>query len=294
MSSVEVTETYLRAHPLPAPGTHKNARGTVGFLGGSRSTPGAVRLSAEAALRAGAGKVRVVTVAATAPALGVAIPEAAVTGVAEDDAGQPAEHEAASVLDFLDGIDAALLGPGLTDPSGAAALLHAVVPRLPGALVLDALGSAYVARHLTEVAALGRPVVITLNPHELGKVLDRPDDRVEAEPEAAAGELARAARAVVSLGGTTKTVATPEGDVFVVRAGGTGLAVSGSGDVHAGLVAGLLARGAEPGLAAVWAAWLHPTAGDELTARTGPVGFLARELLPVVPRLLSRFGGSGA
>jgi NAD(P)H-hydrate repair Nnr-like enzyme with NAD(P)H-hydrate dehydratase domain len=66
------------------------------------------------------------------------------------------------------------------------------------------------------------------------------------------------------------------------------LATSGSGDVLAGLVAGLLARGAEPAGAAAWGVWLHGEAGNALARRVGPIGYLARELPAEVPRLLQR------
>jgi NAD(P)H-hydrate repair Nnr-like enzyme with NAD(P)H-hydrate dehydratase domain len=61
--------------------------------------------------------------------------------------------------------------------------------------------------------------------------------------------------------------------------------------VLAGIVAGLLARGAEPAQAAVWGAWLHGTAGDRLAAASGPVGFLVRELAPLVPGLVAEVAG---
>jgi NAD(P)H-hydrate repair Nnr-like enzyme with NAD(P)H-hydrate dehydratase domain len=67
-----------------------------------------------------------------------------------------------------------------------------------------------------------------------------------------------------------------------------GLATSGSGDVLAGLVAGLLARGAEPAQAAVWAVALHARAGEALARRFGPLGTLARELAAEVPALMER------
>jgi NAD(P)H-hydrate repair Nnr-like enzyme with NAD(P)H-hydrate dehydratase domain len=76
----------------------------------------------------------------------------------------------------------------------------------------------------------------------------------------------------------------------VVTTGGPGLGVSGSGDVQAGIVTGLLARGAEPAQAAVWGAWLHGRAGEVLADRIGPVGFLARELPATVPGLLAEVG----
>ena len=79
-----VTPTVLRRWPLPDPSGTKDAKGRLVVVGGSLSTPGAVRLAAEAAMRVGAGKVQVATTAGTAVALAVALPEALVTGLDED------------------------------------------------------------------------------------------------------------------------------------------------------------------------------------------------------------------
>ena len=62
--------------------------------------------------------------------------------------------------------------------------------------------------------------------------------------------------------------------------------MSGSGDVRAGLVAGLLARGADPAQAAVWGGYLHARAGERLAGQSGPLGFLAREIAPQMPAVL--------
>jgi NAD(P)H-hydrate repair Nnr-like enzyme with NAD(P)H-hydrate dehydratase domain len=111
-------------------------------------------------------------------------------------------------------------------------------------------------------------------------------DEVDADPAGAALRLAEEARAVVGLGGATSWIAG-EGRLWEDQSGGAGLGVSGSGDVRAGVVAGLLARGAEPAQAAVWAAHLHGRAGERLAARVGRLGFLARELPPEIPRVLA-------
>ena len=64
--------------------------------------------------------------------------------------------------------------------------------------------------------------------------------------------------------------------------------MSGSGDVLAGIVGGLLARGAEPLTALLWGVWLHGEAGAALAKKVGPIGFLAREIAGEVPALLPR------
>ena len=65
-----------------------------------------------------------------------------------------------------------------------------------------------------------------------------------------------------------------------------GLATGGSGDVLAGIAAGLVARGTDPLAATLWAVWLHGEAGRRCAERQGPLGFLARELLAHVPGLM--------
>jgi NAD(P)H-hydrate repair Nnr-like enzyme with NAD(P)H-hydrate dehydratase domain len=133
--------------------------------------------------------------------------------------------------------------------------------------------------------------VLTLNPTEAAITLGEHEEAVVDDPPAAAMRLARRTRAVVLLGGSTKHVADPAGQAWVVDRGCPGLGVSGSGDVQAGIVTGLLARGAEPAQAAVWGAWLHGRSGEVLADRVGPVGFLARELPDTLPRLLVEAGG---
>jgi NAD(P)H-hydrate repair Nnr-like enzyme with NAD(P)H-hydrate dehydratase domain len=90
--------------------------------------------------------------------------------------------------------------------------------------------------------------------------------------------------AVVTCRGT---IAAEDGRTWQMATGSSGLATSGSGDVLAGLLVGLLARGAEPAQAACWATHLHAAAGDRLAVRVGRVGYLARELVEEIPALLT-------
>jgi hydroxyethylthiazole kinase-like uncharacterized protein yjeF len=284
---VAVTPQTLRSWPLPEAGSDKHSRGTVLVFGGSRRTPGAVLLAGEAALRAGGGKLQIATVAGIADPLAVAVPEAGVVGLAETADGHVAATAAKDLLVAAQGTSAVLLGPGLMDVDLAQKLLAEVVPQLEGPVVVDALASAYVTEHPDGLQHLQGQCVLTLNPSELAHTLETDEGEVERDAMAAASSLAGRTGAVVLCGGKDKCVATPDGRGWVVRAGGPGLGVSGSGDVQSGIVTGLIARGAEPAQAAVWGAFLHGMAGERLASRVGPVGFLARELLPEVPRELA-------
>jgi ADP-dependent NAD(P)H-hydrate dehydratase len=261
-------EVDLAGFPLPGhdDGSSKHDRGTVVVLGGSPATPGAVLLAGLAALRAGAGRLRIVTVTEAVPGLGVAVPEALVS----DDPERA-----------CDGAAAALVGSGALDDDVAARWLDAAIAALAadGVLVVDAGALPAAVEREERLRALDGRVLLTPNPAELEVFGTSSPDDLPA--------VAERFGAVVALRGPETFVASPgEGAWVVERSGSVGLATSGSGDVAAGLAAGLAARGADPVTAAVWAAAVHGWAGERLAATVGPLSFLARELLDEIPRAL--------
>jgi hydroxyethylthiazole kinase-like uncharacterized protein yjeF len=264
-----LTPQLLRVWPLPAIGSEdKQARGTALVIGGEESTPGAVLLAGLAALRVEAGRLQVATAAATATALGVAMPEAMVRGVPVAELGEVS----------LDDASAVLVGPGLLDAGATEAVLERLLPRVGSTpLVIDAL-----ALRVLDGTAPSR-TVLTPNKSELEDLAGNGS----ADTGLLAREVARDREAVVATHGW---VAAPDGRRWRNEAGSVGLATSGSGDVLAGAVLGLLARGADPCQAACWATYLHSAAGDHLAATHGNA-FLARELLDVLPRQLLALAG---
>ena len=128
--------------------------------------------------------------------------------------------------------------------------------------------------------------VLLPNADELAALLDANEDMVERDPLGSGLRAAELYRSVVLIKGVTSHVVTPDGEVWTYDGGAPGLGVSGSGDVLAGIVGGLLARGAEPLNALLWAVWLHGEAGAALARTIGPIGFLAREIADEVPKLL--------
>jgi hydroxyethylthiazole kinase-like uncharacterized protein yjeF len=285
---VVVTTATLREWPLPAPGEGKDARGRLLVVGGSTSTPGAVRLAGEAALRVGAGKLRVATVGSVTSILGVAVPEAATISLAATDEGQVDPRSAPELVDEGREVDAVLVGPGLLGTDAIVDLLADLVPHLNTPVVMDALASSYLTEHPQGAHGLNGHAVLCVNPVELARTADCTDEDVEADPWGVSAQVAERCQVVVLCGGSEKYIVSPEGRRWLVQGGGPGLGVSGSGDVQAGAVAGFLARGAEPTQAAVYGAYLHAEAGGLLSARVGQVGFLARELLDELPFVLER------
>lgn len=276
----------LKAHPLPkVDGGDKDEHGRILVVAGSRDVPGAALLSATAAMRAGAGKLAIVTVASAAPGLGLAMPEAKVVGLPEDRAGGFARGADKRIAALAKAADAVVAGPGLAQNAQCAKIAAALL-RSPVALALDA-ALLHALEPLPGAARGGLPLLL---PHsgELASLLDCPAEEVERQPVRCGIRAAQLYRAIVLVKGVTSHVVTPDGAIWTYREGAPGLGVSGSGDVLAGVAGGLLARGADPLAAMLWAVWLHGEAGAALAKTVGPAGFLAREIPGEIPALLPR------
>jgi ADP-dependent NAD(P)H-hydrate dehydratase len=283
---VVVTADLLRDWPVPAPDAAggKDARGAVVVIGGAQHTPGAVLLAGVAALRVGAGKLIIATVEPNAPALAVTVPEAGVVALTAEPGGGLGISAVDDAADLLPDADGVLLGPGMAGPDDARELVSRLLPRLRGdaTVVLDALGLTCGALDADIGHDLDGRAVITPNATEAALLLGEVD--VPAG-EDTARHLAERYGVVVAL---RSTVAAPDGRVWADHAGNSGLGTSGSGDVLAGIIAGLAARGASAEQAAVWGVHLHGAAGERLATRVGAVGYLARELLDELPRVLEQ------
>jgi hydroxyethylthiazole kinase-like uncharacterized protein yjeF len=267
-------------------GADKEMRGPVLVIGSSAAVPGAALLTGLAALRAGAGKLKLAVPRTLAVAMGLAAPESGIVALAETNAGEP-RFNAARLAPSLARAAAVVVGPGLLADGGGSALARAALmaPR-GGPLILDA-GALKVVRGQTKIAPRGQPVIITPNYREMAELADVPLKTLEADPLKAARSLAAASGAFVILKSEITHVVTPAGEAWVHAGGMPGLATSGSGDVLAGIIAGLAARCGDPLTACLWGVSAHARAGRRLSRRIGPVGFLARELLAEIPRALS-------
>lgn len=288
---IELDTAWLARHPLPEPGgdTDKNKRGRVLAAGGSMLVPGALRLTGEAAFRAGAGKVRLATVEAAALPLGVRMPEAAVIGLPASPEGELSGPAREGLASQLDQCDALVLGPGMGAKADAEPILRAVLasPERDFALLIDAAVLAAAAECAEAIRARPGRVVLTPHPGEMCALMGCDEQRVRETPEAVVEEAAERFDATVVLKGSESWIASPGAGILHYPGGGPGLATGGSGDVLAGIAGGLLARGADARTAIAWAVWCHGEAGRALAAGIGPLGFLARELLGEVPRLLN-------
>ena len=259
--------------------------------GGSSEIPGALLLAGVAALRAGAGKLQLAAPRSAAPSLGVALPEARVFSLPETSDGYLDRKAGARAVEYAHGADAILVGPGMLNEDGIRDFMDEFVRRLADKLlVIDATALSAVRGGRYRFTEETR-VVLTPNAREMAKIIGGTKAAVEADPRGIAMTVARDLNAVVALKGPETFIATPYGEVFRYSEGEAGLATSGSGDILAGIVVGLLARGATLDQAAVWATYLHGAAGNRLKRRIGAIGFLARELSDEIPAVMNGLAG---
>jgi ADP-dependent NAD(P)H-hydrate dehydratase len=286
--ATEITPALLRRWRLPALDDRlgKVARGKVLVVGGSTEIPGAAILAAIAALRAGAGTLVIATSETVAVQVAVTVPEARVIGLRVTRDGELAKGAARALRDLVEDSDAVLVGPGMRDPRAGHEVLAAGKKRatlfVADAGVLDGFTDAQ------------RPANTVITPHagEMATLLDVDRDEVLAHPQAIATRAAAELGAIVVLKGHVTYIASPDGTCFVNRAGNLGLGTSGSGDTLSGVIAGLGARGATPMQAAAWGVHVHAKAGEVLARTIAPLGYLARELLDQIPRLVGGYAKS--
>lgn len=270
-----ITPESLQIWPLPAGGESKRDRGSILIVGGSPKSPGAVLLAGRAALRSGGGRLTLALAESRAPSASVALPEAGVVGLPESSSGQVGEGVVFALRSELESADAVLIGPGLHSAEEARTVLESLLPHVTDSttLVLDAFALGVLPGLIDRIEPFAGRLVLTPNKTEASILLGRsPDD----EPrEGDVEEVASRYGAAVSC---FDRIADADGSSWLVTEGGPGLGVSGSGDVLAGSITGLLARGLSPVGAACWGTWAHSHAGDRLAERVFETGFLASEI----------------
>ena len=263
-------ETLLEGlHPRPAI-AHKGMYGTVLVIGGDYGMAGAVAMAAEAALRCGAGLVKVATRPEHVAALVARAPEIMPLGVESGEELQP----------LLASADALVVGPGLGQSPWAEYLLQAAVAT-GKPMVLDADGLNMLAAGKVEP---GAEMIITPHPGEAGRLLSCSTAEVQADRFAAARALQQQTGAVVVLKGNGSLISGHE-VLFLSDYGNPGMASGGMGDVLSGVIGSLLAQGLDSLTASSLGVCLHGAAGD-IAAEEGMRGLVATDLIPWLRELL--------
>ncbi|HYO92465.1 MAG TPA: NAD(P)H-hydrate dehydratase, partial [Pyrinomonadaceae bacterium] len=188
-------------------------------------------------------------------------------------------------------VQAVVIGPGMIDSHVVSSLMMKLLPLITRPVViLDAEALSCFASAPKFLDKVRCRTILTPHAEEMAGMTGESQDAVERDRKETARRAAEKFRAVVVLKGRETLIASPDGEMYVNRAGNVGLATSGSGDVLSGVITGLAARGSAPAQAAAWGVYLHARAGEQLAERMGRLGFLARELATEIPSLMQELG----
>lgn len=268
-----LTSRQWRQHPLPDVGaTHsKDERGSVLVVAGSERNPGAAWLAGVAALRAGAGRLTIATAAKAIPIIAATLPEAMLVPL----------RPSATLSACIERADCLVIGPGWDAGAAAKRWVQRLLAETRRTAVLD-------AGALHDWSDVPAPQRCILTPHagEMAKLSGHGRAYVEERATEVASDFARHAGVVLLLKGPTSYLVEADGPVWLHEGGHPGLGTSGSGDVLAGCIAGLAARGLTPFWAAAWGARLHGLAGKYLARTIGGSGYLAREIAASLPQMM--------
>ncbi len=277
--------------PTRDPWAHKGSAGSVLVLGGSAGMTGAAALAALAAMRIGAGLVRLAVPRSLNDILEAKATEVVTLPVAETEGRSFTAAGMREALARAGTPQCVALGPGLSQHPETVRAVYEVLPTIAAPLVIDADGLNALAEAPETFDRLAGPAVITPHPGEMSRLLRRGVGEIQADRIAAATEAARRFGVVAVLKGARTVIAEPGGAVFINATGNAAMASAGMGDVLTGAIAGLIAQGLTPLDGAILGVFLHGLAGDLAATAVGGPGIVAGDVQERLPAALAALRG---
>ena len=290
-----MTPAHVNTVPqLPArpANSHKGDFGRVLVVAGSLGMSGAAGLAGKAALRSGAGLVRIATPAGVLPIIASYEPAYTTIPLPEDRSGKICETALPLLLRAVEASDVIALGPGL----GTSRALRSIVKQLvalPGQrMVIDADGLNNLARCHNWAESAKAQLILTPHPGEMKRLWTgvfrhtMPKERSEQ-----ALAFSQHTGTTLVLKGA-QSVVTDGQSLFINDTGNPGMATGGSGDVLTGTIAALMAQGLSNLDAAILGTHVHGLAGDIAAQSLGQVSLMAGDLVDALPQAFQAEAGT--
>ncbi len=282
-----ISQTIIPWFTSRRPNTHKGNYGRVLVIAGSVTMPGAGYLSSLAALRIGSGRVTWALPEELLQRMNLDLPEVMLQPLPSHKGGF-APLEFSQLKNLFKNFEVMVLGPGWGRNSETAKFLKQIF-EIPSKIVkifdADALNLLAENRSLLKLVS---GAVLTPHPLEMSRLTDLEVENILRDREGVASRFAKRYGVWLVLKGYRTVIASPQGQVFLNSSGGANLAVPGSGDVLAGILAGLIAQGFSLSSALLAGVFLHGASGDMLKDKIGDRGVLASEIANGLPILLQR------
>lgn len=278
-STVSFTPEDLSLIPTRRPHTNKGSYGKVLVIAGSMNMAGAAIFSAQAAYLCGCGLVRVLTPEENRTIIQSTLPEAVLTTYS----GKKSVSE--TVITALQWADVIVCGPGLGTDDTAKKIVHEVLKNAAVPVVLDADALNVIA---AEVDVLRKPhtdLIVTPHLGEMARLQGVTVSYIQDHLLESAREFAQLYHLICVLKDARTITAIPYARTYVNLSGNNGMSTGGSGDVLTGVIAGLIAQGAKPELAAPLGTYIHGLAGDAAAKTCGRYSLMAGSLLEALPEI---------
>jgi len=263
---------------------YKGSVGTLVCVCGSFGMAGAAILSIKAALRSGIGMVRAFIPECIYPIAASCVHEAVFTPVKENVYGTVSPGYVEKILEAAQKSEALLLGPGLGLNEDTIELTELLLQKVPVPVLLDADGLNALSRKKHLLINHGSPLVLTPHLGEMSRISGIHINEIQKEPLASCEALVRDSDSLVLvLKGHNTIVYDSDSNIFMNKTGNSGMAVGGSGDVLAGVIASLLAQGMDPLGASAAGVFIHGRAGDIAAEKLSKASMLPSDIIENLP-----------
>jgi ADP-dependent NAD(P)H-hydrate dehydratase len=279
---MQIIEAIPKLKPRQAE-AHKGDFGKVLIIAGSFGMSGAAALAGRAALRAGAGLVRVATAESALPIVASIEPSYTTIPLAEDSAGRISSNAVNTILTEINENDAIAFGPGVGISLKLRSVVQTLIEQEQLHLIIDGDGLNNLSKLKDWPSKLKAEVVLTPHPGEMKRLwtgIFR--EEMPAERQQQAAQLAKHTGTVVVLKGAG-TVVTDSQKVYINKTGNPGMATAGSGDVLTGVITALIGQGLSNFDAAVLGVYIHGLAGDIAAEKIGQVSLMATDIIESLP-----------
>ena len=275
---------FEKRNPL----SNKGDYGKVLSVCGSKKYPGAAFFAASGAVRIGAGLVTCAFPDAAYPAIAPKLNEPIMMSLPCCEEGFLARGSLESLIPAAEKSDCMLIGCGLGDTLGTSSVVEELLKETSCPTVIDADGINIISANINMLEAVRGRAIITPHPGEMARLLRLTVEQVQTNRILLAKAVAKQFGIVVVLKGANTVVSDGE-KVYINRTGNAGMARGGSGDLLAGMIAGLVAQGYQLMQAAMLGTFIHGTCGDVAAKTISEAGMTPTDMIKILPRLLSDY-----
>lgn len=266
--------------------SHKGSFGHLLVIAGSTGKTGAAALCANAAMKSGTGLVTLGIAESLNKIVELQVIEPMTYPLPEKEKGFLSDNCFDEIQMLLKGKQALALGPGLGTAESTKKLVLKLVKEIRVPLIMDADAINCIAKKPEILLQKKSMAILTPHPGEMARLCNAAPKDIQADRVGFASQFAKHHDTIVVLKGAQTIVSLPDGRSFICPTGNPGMASGGMGDVLTGMLAAFCAQGFSPEKASLASVFIHGMAADLLSQDIGAFGFLATDLVGMIPKTI--------